>query len=266
MDITDIILYMVLILVMKDCHSSVKNNWQEREDFSRYFEEAGVEGTFILYDLNAETYLVHNSPRANTGFIPASTYKIFNSLVALETKSIQDEHEIIAWDGTQRDIEAWNKDHNLHTAIQNSVVWFYQELARRIGAEKMQHYVALAGYGNQDIRGGIDRFWLEGELRITPREQVDFLRKLYHNELPFSQRSMDIVKEILIYEEGDDYVLSAKTGWGQRFTPEIGWFVGYLERDDNVYLFAINIDIHHVEDAAARISITKRILEALGLM
>ncbi|MEM7033966.1 MAG: class D beta-lactamase, partial [Chloroflexota bacterium] len=205
---------------------------EERDDFGQFFAEAGVEGAFILYDLNTETYLIYNRERANVAFIPASTFKIFNSLVALETGQVKDDQEIMPWDGVTRNVPGWDQDQNLQSAIRHSAVWYYQELARRIGAEQMAHYVMLADYGNQDIRGEIDTFWLKGALRITSREQVDFLRALYQNELPFSQRSMDIVKDILIFEEGDDYILRAKTGWGQRFTPQVGWFVGYLEQND----------------------------------
>lgn len=254
------------VLLVAGCNHPHNDIWQERKDFAKYFDDAGVNGGFILFDLKQETYVVYNPQRINTGFIPASTFKIFNSLVALETKQIQDASEIIKWDGRQRGFAAWNQDHNLQSAIQNSVVWFYQDLARRIGPEQMAHYVTLAEYGNQDIRGEIDTFWLEGELRITPREQVDFLRRLYQNELPFSQRSIDIVKDILIFEAQENYIMRAKTGWGQRYVPQIGWFVGYVEQHDNVYLFATNIDIANPEDAEKRVVITKHILNAMGLL
>ena len=257
---------LLFVLMMTGCNHPQADNWQVRKDFAKYFEDADVNGGFILFDLKQETYVVYNQQRINTGFIPASTFKIFNSLVALETKQIQDAGEIIQWDGNERDIGAWNKDHNLESAIQNSVVWFYQELARRIGSAQMAHYVALAEYGNQDIGGEIDTFWLDGELRITPREQVDFLTRLYLNEVPFSQRSIDIVKDILIFEAPGNYVMRAKTGWGQRFVPQIGWFVGYVEQNDNVYVFATNIDIVKPEDAEKRIVITKHILNAMGLL
>jgi beta-lactamase class D len=244
-----------------------KNVWQERPDFGKYFQQANVKGTFILYDLKKNHYLVYNAKRANTRFIPASTFKIFNSLVALETGVVRDENEVIKWDGVKRDFPEWNRDQTMRTAIADSVVWFYQELARRIGQERMQHYIDLANYGNRDISGGIDQFWLQGGLRISPREQIDLLVKLYRNELPFSKRTMGIAKDILINEKTNNYVLRGKTGWVWEFTPQVGWYVGYLERGGNVpYFFAINLDITKPEDTKARVAITKSILRDMGLL
>lgn len=243
-----------------------RNTWQERPDFGKYFQQAGVKGSFILYDLNKDLYLIYNTKRANTRFIPASTFKIFNSLVALETGAVRDENEVIKWDGVKREFPEWNQDQTMRTAIKYSSVWFYQELARRIGQEQMQRYITLANYGNQDISGGIDLFWLQGGLRISPKEQIDFLVKLYQNNLPFSQRSIRIVKDILINEKTNDYVLRGKTGWATSSKPQVGWYVGYLERGSNAYFFAINLDITKPDDTKARINITKSILRDMGLI
>lgn len=243
-----------------------RNTWQERPDFGKYFQQAGVKGTFILYALKQEQYLVYNAERANTRFIPASTFKILNSLVALETGAVKDENEVIKWDGVQREFPAWNQDQTMRSAIKDSVVWFYQELARRIGQERMQRYIDLANYGNRDISGGIDKFWLQGGLRISPKEQIDFLVKLYQNKLPFSKRSVKIVKNIMINEKTNDYVLRGKTGWDRHFKPQIGWYIGYLERDSNAYFFAINLEVNKVDDTKARINITRSILAEMGLL
>jgi beta-lactamase class D len=202
----------------------------------------GFKGAFALYDLNGNQYIRYNPERCAEQFIPASTFKITNSLIGLETGVIPDEHYVIKWDGIQNVIPSWNQDNTLETAIQNSVVWYYQELARRVGKEKMQHYVDAARYGNQNISGQIDTFWLEGELRISADEQVEFLKRLYIGDLPFSQKSINIVKEILVLEEAESYTLSGKTGSGQRITPHVGWFVGYLETNGNVYFFATNLE------------------------
>ena len=212
--------------------AEVKPEWQA------YFQ--GNTGAFVLYDLNRNRYARYDPARCATRFLPASTFKILNSLIGLETGVIPDENYVIKWDGTHYDIAAWNQDHTLKTAIRDSAVWYYQELARRVGSEKMQHYVDAAGYGNRDISGPLDAFWLEGGLRISADEQVEFLKRLYRGELPFSQRSMDIVKEILVLEQSGDYRFSGKTGSVQRVTPHVGWFVGYLEAKGDVYIFALN--------------------------
>lgn len=238
----------------------------ERPEFARYYEEAGVEGTFVLYDLQHNIYLIHNPTRVDTRQIPASTYKILNSLIALETGAVADENEVIPWDGVERAIEPWNRDHTMRSAIQVSAVPFYQEVARRIGQKRMNKWVKRVSYGNEDTGGGLDQFWLSGNLRISPREQVDFLARLHRGDLPFSQRSIDIVKDILVQERTDTYVLRGKTGWSDSFQPEVGWYVGYVVREGNAYFFANNIDIRKNEDAAHRAGIARRILADLGLI
>jgi beta-lactamase class D len=239
---------------------------QERPDFGQFFQAAGVEGCFILYDRNQDTTLVYQPERVDTPYLPASTFKIFNSLVALETGVIQDENEIIPWEGVDRGVVDWNQDLDMRSAFQYSAIWFYQILARRIGPERMQQFIDRVGYGNGNIGGGIDHFWLDGDLRISARQQVDFLRRLYSNDLPFSQRSLDIVKDILIIEQTSGYTLRAKAGWVVMTEYQLGWWVGYLEQDDDVYFFALNLDIVKSGDENARMAITKEILRSLGLL
>ena len=245
---------------------------QSTNDFSKYYDKYGVKGSFLLYDLNKNVYIYYDSARCNTQFIPASTFKIFNSLVSLETGAVADEDEVIKWDGVKRNIKEWNRDHNMRSAIKYSVVWFYQELARRVGGEQMQHYLDAVGYGNKDTSGGIDRFWLDGGLRISQFEQVEFLKKLYNSSLPFSERSMNIVKDIMLNEDTLGYKLRAKTGGANIDKTVIGWWVGWVESatggDSNIYFFATNIEGEDItaEFLAARKEITKKILKELSIL
>lgn len=241
---------------------------QSTNDFSKYYDEYGVKGSFLLYDLNKNEYIYYDSARCNTQFIPASTFKIFNSLVSLETGAVADENEIIKWDRVERSIKEWNRDHNMRSAIKYSVVWFYQELARRVGQEHMQHYIDTVSYGNCDISGGIDRFWLDGNLRISQFEQVEFLKKLYSKSLPFSERSMNIVKDIMLNEDTPSYMLRAKTGWAMRVELNIGWWVGWVEKDNNAYFFANNIESEEPAEnfIKGRTEITKKILKELNIL
>ena len=237
-------------------------------DFSRYFQERNVKGAFLLYDADKAEFISYcPDQRCEQRFIPASTFKLLNAQIALETGVIADENEIIPWDGVERGIAAWNQDHNLRTAMQNSVVWFYQELAHRIDPERMQHYIDLVGYGNRDISGP-DPFWLEGNLRISQAEQIEFLRRLYEEDLPFSQSTMQTVKDIILLEETPAYRLSGKTGWASSVDPDVGWFVGYVEKNSNVYYFATNIDDEGSEESLGKISreITEGILAELGIL
>lgn len=237
-------------------------------DYKHLYQQAGSEGSFVLFDRNQEQYTFYNEAQSEQGFIPASTFKIFNSLVGLETGMIKDENFVIAWDSVDRGRKEWNQSQDLKTAFKNSTVWYYQSLARKVGGERMKYWLDKAGYGNADTSGGIDQFWLKGGLRITPRQQVDFLQKLYNNELPFSQRSMDIVKKIMIAEQTPDHTLRAKTGWSSQGIYDIGWYVGYVETKGNVYFFAncmqtANFDTKDFGPARKEIAFT--ILDDLGI-
>jgi len=239
-----------------------------RPEWEKYFQAFNVTGGFVLYDLKRNQTVRYNPERCATRFIPASTFKIMNALVGLETGVIPDADYVIKWDGTHYEIPEWNRDHTLRTAMQNSVVWYYQELARRVGKEKMQQYVDAVGYGNRDISGQIDSFWLDGGLRISPDEQVDFLKRLYQGKLPFAARTMDTVKEILVLEKTASYTLSVKTGWAQRVSLQIGWWVGYVETQGNVVIFANNFESGSPDAkfGPAREEITRSILRELGLI
>jgi beta-lactamase class D len=228
-----------------DAATSVEGAPERLEvDLSHHFRALDAEGAFVLHDLSANRMLVHNPGRASQGFLPASTFKILNSLIALETGVLRDEHEIISWDGVDRG-DWWNGDQAATRAFQRSSVWFYQEVARRVGEERMRGWVERVAYGNRETGGGIDRFWLEGDLRISAEEQVDLLRRLYTRDLPFSERSQAIVKGLMLMETGDGYVLRGKTGWARQFGPEhtlhTGWLVGWVEREGDTYLFATQI-------------------------
>ena len=235
-------------------------------DWKTIFNEHGVEGSILIYDQQKEAYSGYNLEMIETEYSPASTFKIFNSLVALETGAVKTEEDTLRWDGKDKGRPQWNKDHNMRSGIKYSVVWFYQELARRAGPKQMKHYIDIVGYGNKDMSGGIDAFWLTGGLRISSIQQIDFLQRLYANDLPFSQRSIDIVKNIIIVDSTDTYVLRAKTGWSSHIKPEIGWFVGYIETKGNVYFFSTNIIMTRTEDMAAREAITREVLKKMGIL
>lgn len=197
------------------------------------------EGCFILYDENNNELSIYNKEQAETPVSPCSTFKIVNSLIGLETDVISDASHVYEWDGTTFMLKEWNRDHTLRSAIANSVVWYYQKLASDVGEERMQKHLDEVGYGNKDITGGITQFWLESSLEIAPIEQISILRKLYHDQLPFAEEHMAIVRDIIVLEETDSYTFSGKTGSGASGT--LGWFVGVVERDDNKYYFVSNI-------------------------
>jgi len=245
-----------------------KPSSETRNDFKKYYEQFKVDGSFVLYDQNNDKFTFYNQSQFQQPFIPSSIYKICNSLIGLETGVIKDENFVIKWDSVTRQNQNWNKDHDLKTAFRNSTVWYYQELARRVGGKQMKYWLDKANYGNADTSGGIDLFWLIGGLRITPEQEIDFLKRLYNNELPFSQRSMDKVKKIMVVEQTPSYTISAKTGLGSQDNKDIGWYVGYIETKGNVYYFVNCIqttDFNNKDFPKARIDITNQILADLQL-
>jgi beta-lactamase class D len=240
-----------------------------RDDFAKYFEQFHVLGSFTLYDLKQNKWILTDQEQWRKPFTPASTFKICNSLIGLETGVIKDESFVMKWDGVVRGRPEWNKDHDLKTAFKNSTVWYYQELARWVGGERMKKWLNLVGYGNADTSGGIDKFWLSGGLRITPEQQVLFLRRLYTGDLPFSKRTMDIVRRIMIAKDTITYTLRAKTGWSDQDGKDIGWYVGYVQTKSDVCFFATCIQRPQSNEpsfAGARIEITLRILRELKVL
>lgn len=262
------------LVTQHSVYSQTKPNIEQQANFQKHFESLGIEGSIIIYDRNQNLFYQHNRDRNETPFLPASTYKIPNSLISLETGVIQNDVDVLTWDGIERGladgspIEEWNQDLNMRLAFKYSAVWFYQVLARKVGHQRMQDFVTKIAYGNQNIgtQEEIDHFWLDGELRITPRQQIAFLRRLQQNNLPFAQKNIDLVKDIAIAEQTSNYVLRGKTGLATSVTPQIGWYVGYLEQNDNVYFFATNLDVVTDKDVAARLEVTKLCLRDLGLL
>jgi beta-lactamase class D len=238
----------------------------ELSEVKQVFKTAGHRGSFLLYDLKADKYSGYNLERCKKRFSPASTFKIPNSLIGLETGVLKDQSTVFKWDSVKRFYDAWNRDCDLSYAIQYSVVWYYQELARRVGKVEMKNYINKLGYGNKDISPKLDEFWLRGNLKISQFEQIEFLRNLYSNKVPFAQRNIDIVKSIILRYDTLDCKIRAKTGWSIK--DSVGWYVGWVEKNNQVWFFATNIDERNAPEdfAQARISITIESLKALGIL
>ncbi len=244
-------------------------------DLASYFKPFPA-GAFVLYDLKQNRYVRYNEARCRERFSPFSTFKIPNSLIGLDTGVINDAEFVIKWDkqkypAFERDtlpFSAWWEDQTLRTAFKRSVVWYYRELALKVGERRMKEYVDKLDYGNEDTSGPLNGFWLRSSLKISADEQIEFLKRLYKEELPVSKRSVNIVKEIMTLEETPGYKLSGKTGGGPLDENEnryLGWFVGYLETKDNTYLFATEIEgPTYLSIRDERIAVTKRILADLG--
>jgi beta-lactamase class D len=206
---------------------------------------------------------------------PCSTFKIMNSMIGLETGVLKDQDHFIKWDGVRHDIEPWNHDQTLASAVKESVVWYFQKVAKEIGPERMQHYLNLVGYGNGDISGGITKFWLESTLKISAIEQLTLMRRLHTSKLPFSPRTLDITRNLIHLKHTDKGDLFAKTGSGTGGKPfesnevcsekQLGWFVGYVVSNGKAHYFACNMIGPGAFGKKAR-AITEDVLAAQGLL
>src|SRR6266566_8347158 len=238
-----------------------------RDDLAKRFFDLGTTGTFVAYKIDDYLIIASDKVRSGEGKLPASTFKIPNSIIALDTGVVEDpDKDVFKWDGVTRAIEPWNKDHTLRSAIAVSAVPVYQEIARRIGAERMQKYVDLFDYGNRDIGGGIDQFWLTGNLRIDPVQQVDFVDRLRRGVLPISKRSQELVRDILPVTKVGDAVIRAKSGLlgAERGEPSLGWLVGWAEKDSAHTVFALNMDCPEPRLIPERMVLTQACLKDIG--
>lgn len=237
---------------------------EERPDLLAPFKKQGTPGTFVLVDIAAGRRVVVDRDRAETPFVPASTFKIANSLIALETGAVRDAQQVLPYGGEPQPIKAWEKDMALGEAIRVSNVPVFQEIARRIGPARMQAGLDTLGYGNRRIGDVIDRFWLDGPLEISAVEQAEFVARLAQGRLPFSARSQAMVRDLLRMEEKGDAVLYGKTGWQGGRKPGLGWLVGWVERAGKAQSFALNIDMPNPGDEKKRLLLSKALLSALG--
>lgn len=235
MPIKLLLIFFTLMIVFST--SSISQKQFSEQIIKKYFDEFGETGVFIMYDLKMDKYFYHNRQYADSSLTPASTFKILNSLIGLETEVIADENFIIPWDKVERRFPGWNEDNTLKSAFKYSTVWYYQELARRVGLDKMKYYLNKVDFGNKETNGNVDKFWLDGSLTISPNEQMKFLIKLYNEELPFTKRSYEIIKNIMIAHSDSVYTIRAKTGWNDLNGKDVGWYIGYYQTQDNVYFF-----------------------------
>ena len=253
----------VFLLLANQVHAV---GWQNSPKIAELFSKAGVQGTFVLYDVSANRLIGHDRVRAETRFIPASTFKIPNSLIGLSVGAVESVTEVLPYGGEPQPFDAWEKDMGLRDAIKISNVPVYQELARRIGLERMRNNVVMMGFGNQEIGTVVDNFWLVGPLKISALEQAQFLARLAQDTLPFSTRDQETVREIVRLEQGDNWTLHGKTGWVNAPNAGVGWWVGWVKKDNRVYAFALTIDIHQAADAAKRVELGMASLRALGVI
>lgn len=240
--------------------------YAEDANMTKLFDDETIAGTMLIESLDGTERYVYNDERAKMPLLPASTFKIPHTLIALQ-EGVVNADSVILWDKVERSVRAWNQDQSLKSAFKSSCVWCYQLFARDIGLEKYNDYLHKLHYGNEKTGNDVERFWLDGELRISAYEQIAFLKKLYKNELPFAQEHIDLLKNIMIDELGKHCIIRAKTGWATPQNAEHhGWYVGYVESPKGVYFFATNLLIDSSDELPLRKLMTIQALKNKGIV
>jgi beta-lactamase class D len=260
------VLTVAIVISLISCSN---NNVNIDNSLKKHFDSNKVEGCFALYDNGRNEFTIYNLERyKDSAFLPASTFKIVNSLIGLHTGKIVNEKMLIKWDGIERRVAAWNKDLTMEEAFKTSAVNYYQEVARRIGKDTMQIWLDSLKYGTRKINGPVDSFWLNNTLKITPDEELGLVKQLYFEQLPIDKRSQRIVKQVMLFEDNANYKLSYKTGWGFKENGKaLGWIVGWIEENKHPYFFVLNVEGDHDLDMfPVRMRILKGILTQLGFM
>jgi beta-lactamase class D len=240
----------------------------ERDDLESHFTDAGLVGTFVLYDVGSRVTTVVDPEQAAVRQPPASTFKMPNTLIGLQTGAVADADEVLPYGGEPQRVDAWEEDMALREAFPASNLPVYQELARRVGHERMSAWVDRLDYGNREIGDAdqVDRFWLEGPLEISAQEQTEFLALLARKELPVDAEHQETLHEIALVEEAEDYRLYAKSGWGGDVDPAPGWWVGWVESGSDLHTFALRVEIEEDADAELREPIARDLLAELEVL
>lgn len=238
----------------------------EDERIAKIFASHDAQGTLVIAGLRDDRTVIHNDARAIVRFTPASTFKVFNTLIALQEKAVERPDALLRWDGQQHEFGDWNRDQTLESAFRVSCVWCYQAFARKIGAEPYRNHIRGADYGVLREPFDVTTFWLDGSLRVSALDQIELLRRIHRRVLPFDTGTYDKLRQIMVVEQTSRFVLRAKTGWGAKAQPQIGWYVGTLERGGETTFFALNLTVKSEADLPLRQQIVREALRAHGLM
>jgi len=262
-----IFLIYIAILVTISISPAAFAGWEESAGVGEIFRNEKVNGTFVLYNAKTDSYTGYNKHRAEKRYVPASTFKIPNSLIGLSVGAVKSVDDVVPYKSNVPPLsKAWEKDMGLRKAIVMSNVPIYQELARRIGLERMRENVSKMKYGNNEIGDTVDTFWLKGPLEISAIEQTQFLARLAKDELPFPKDCQKSIREIVLLEQGENWKLYGKTGWQNAPGKGVGWWVGWVRKGDCLYTFALNMDIRKASDAGKRMELGRECLKALGVL
>lgn len=223
-------------------------------------------GSFVLYDQSANLWNIYNIDNASTRISPNSTYKIYDALLGLESGIITSEHSTLAWNGDPCPFKSWEADQDLISAMHHSVNWYFQTIDSQAGFSSIKTFLQTINYGNQHTGTNLNLYWTDFSLKISPIEQVELLQNFYQNNFHFAPQNIQAVKNALLLSTTSSGSLYGKTGTGRVNDKDInGWFIGYIEKDNNIYYFATNIQATSNATGSQAAEITKSILSELNI-
>lgn len=262
----NVLLLLTLLFIALNVSVPVRALAEDRE-LADLFARTRVRGTMVISSLDGRITYTHDSRRAHHRYPVASTFKILNTLIALQEGAARGKDEKIRWDGHQYDFPDWNHDQTLESAFKASCVWYYQELARRLGAETYREYLRRCSFGELEEPFEATTFWLDGSLRASACEQVEFLRRVCKRTLPFSATAYETLAGIMVVEKASGGVIRAKSGWAVRGAQQQGWYVGWVDSGQGgIWLFAMNMDLLGPDELPLRQRITREALQVKGII
>ena len=238
--------------------------------FQKIIDDAKLNGVILIFDPQKDELITNDLKRSEEGFLPASTFKVPNSMILMES-GVVDENTIFKWDGKKRTFKMWERDFNLEGAFQKSCLPCYQSVTPQVGVSQMKDFLKKFDYGKMEVdSASMDSFWVKGNSKISAKGQIEFLTKFYNSKLPISPKTEKMMRKIMVIDEKDTYKLSGKTGWVFDETTNLGWFVGFIEKEGNVYFMATNVDpkkdFNMKDFPNIRQKVTLSALEELGII
>ena len=241
--------------------SCTVNRAKVNNDLKKYFDSSHVEGSFSFFNNQLGDITVYNMKLDTSRVSPGTSFKILNSLIGIQVGKITTENMVIKTDSAQ------GKGITMKDAFNNSSTPYFQTIARQTGKDTMKFWIDSISYGNKNVSGPVDSFWLNNQLKISPDEQLGFMSKLYFDQLPFQKYAQQIVRDVMLQVDNTLYKLSYATGAGvDENNNSIGWTLGWIEENRHVYFFVtfVRSPDKNLDLKAIGINISKSILKEMG--